>query len=540
MVEASRLQGNGSVISAAIIIGVASLLSRIVGLVRERVFTTEFGAGDVFDAFVAAFRVPDFIFNLIVIGALSAAFIPLFTTKVVAGEHGEGSAFSFAVSILNIMILVVSIFSILFIIFAPVLVPLIAPGFSGDKLQLTISLSRVMALQPILLAVSFVFSGVLNSYKRFVVYALAPILYNIGIIFGVEVLVPVMGLMGIAWGVVIGAALHALVQLPSVIYIGFRWKPILISSLKDVQSVWRMMVPRIFGLAAQQINLLVVTFLGSGLLAGSIAVFHLANNIQHIPIGIFGIAFSQAAFPTLAEQAARGDRAAFRKTLSHTFRYILFFVIPISAFFFLLRAEIVRVLFGSGAFDWEDTQLTFETFGLLMMSVFAQATIPLLTRAFYAYHDTKTPVAITAVSVVLNITLAFYLSSLYGVQGLAMAFSIAAVVQLMMLLGVLHWRVEGLDDAQIIRSIARIVAATILAAVVVQLLKVVVGSVVNMQRFWGVFVKLFVSGSGGITVYLVLAWLFGVSEIITLKKYMPRKPKLDKPTETPRFSEVPD
>lgn len=251
MASQSSTSKNGSLVSAAIIIGVSSLVSRIVGLIRERVFTTTFGAGDTFDAFVAAFRVPDLIFNLVVLGALSAAFIPLFTEKLVNGKKGHDSAFRFALSIFNIIVVSVAVLSIVYAIFAPYIMPLIAPGFEGEKLALTIHLSRIMALQPILLSVSFVFSGVLNSFKRFVAYALAPILYNIGIIIGVVYFVPMMGIDGIGWGVVLGAVLHVAVQLPSMIQVGFRWKPVWISSKSDFRALWRMMLPRVFGLAAQ-------------------------------------------------------------------------------------------------------------------------------------------------------------------------------------------------------------------------------------------------------------------------------------------------
>lgn len=526
---------NGTLVSAALIIGVASLVSRLVGLVRERVFTTTFGAGDTFDAFVAAFRVPDLIFNLIVIGALSAAFIPLFTGKLVKDKTGSGSAFQFASSVLNVMVLAVGVLSIFYVLLAPVVVPLITPGFSGEKLELTIALSRIMSLQPILLAVSFVFSGVLNSFKRFTAYALAPVAYNIGIITGVLWLVPMWGIAGLGWGVVLGALLHVLVQLPSMVRVGFHWQPSFKPSLPDIRRLWNMMVPRVVGLAAQQINLLVVTILGSGLLAGSIAAFHLANNLQHIPIGIFGIAFSQAAFPTLAEYIARDMRKEFRTVLTKTFRYILFFVVPLSAFFYLLRAQIVRVLFGDGAFDWEDTILTFETFGYLVISIFAQATIPLLTRAFYAQENTKTPVIISIVSVAVNVILALYLAPTMGVQGLALAFSMAAVLQLLLLLGTLHWQLHGFDDRIVLMSVAKIVVATLAASIVLQLLKYPIAAMVDMQRFWGVFTQLVITFAGGTAIYLVTCWTLKCEELIVVKKYLPRRPRLIAGAETPRF-----
>ncbi|MEK7557108.1 MAG: lipid II flippase MurJ, partial [Patescibacteria group bacterium] len=194
---------NGSVVGAALVLGASSLASALVGLVRQRVFTTTFGAGDTFDAFVAAFRIPDLVFNLVVVGALSATFIPLFTDKLVQGKEGKKRAFDFALAVLNAVLLIVAACMAAYALLADRIVPLITPGFTGEKLELTILLSRIMAWQPILLSISFVFSGILNSFKKFVMYALAPILYNVGIIFGVLALVPMMGVTGLGWGVVL-------------------------------------------------------------------------------------------------------------------------------------------------------------------------------------------------------------------------------------------------------------------------------------------------------------------------------------------------
>ena len=531
-----KLSGNGSIVSAALIVGASSLVSRIIGLLRDRTFTTLFGAGDTFDAFIAAFRIPDLIFNLIVIGALSAAFIPLFTEKLVSGRGGKKEAHRFALAILNSMCLGIGVLSFVYVVAAPWIIPVITPGFSGDKLALTITLSRIMALQPLLLSISFVFSGILNSYKRFIAYALAPILYNLGIIFGAIYLVPYMGVRGLGWGVVLGALLHVVVQLPSVIQLGFRWKPVLFSSYEDAKQLWRMMLPRVFGLAAQQANLLVVTILGSRLLSGSIAAFHLANNVQYIPIGIFGIAFAQAAFPTLSEQIARNQIVAFRHTLTRSFRYVMFLVLPISALFFLLRAQIIRVLFGSGAFNWDDTIATHETFGFLAMSIFAQATIPLLTRAFYAQQNTKTPVIISTISVVLNTVLAFPFSSMWGVKGLAIAFSVSAIIQIAILLGVLHFKLDGFDDKKVLMSTLKIAIATLAAAGVAQALKTPLAEVVDMQRFWGIATQLIGSFTGGIITYIIVCMTLRSEELEIIKKYIPRKFRLVEGSDTSRFS----
>lgn len=539
---------NGRFVSAALLLGAASLGSRLMGLVRDRALTTTFGAGDVVDAFVAAFRLPDLIFNLVVVGALSASFIPLFTEKLMGHGGGRRAANDFAVTVFNAVVLVVAGCSLLYAAFAPWLVPLLTPGFNGEKLAMTITLSRIMAMQPVLLAASFVFSGILNSHKRFIAYAAAPILYNIGIIAGVLLFVPAIGISGLAWGVVVGALLHTLVQLPGTLQLGWRWRPAMHWASADARKLRRMIIPRIFGLAGQQVNLFVVTILGSTLAAGSITVFHLANNVQSLPIGVFGLAFAQAAFPTLAEHAARRHHTEFRNTLTQAFRYILFFVIPTAALFFLLRAQIIRILFGDGAFDWEDTILTFRTFGWLITSLFAQATIPLLVRAFYVRQNTRTPVVISLVSIVTNIGLAVTLAARCGlhlpllelaipcgVEGLAFAFSVAAIVNLVLLLGTLHWQLDGLNDRKVLFSLARITVASLIASAVAQLLKYPIAALVNMHTFWGVFTQLVVAGGGGLATYIGVCLLLGCEELAAIRKFLPRRLTFSPGTDTTRF-----
>lgn len=519
----TEAKGNGgTVISAALILGASSLASKIVGLIQNRVFTTQFGAGDTLDAFVAAFRVPDFVFNLVVIGALSAAFIPLFMDKLV-NSKGKKSAFDFSLSVLHTTLLATCLLMAVFAIFAPVIVPIITPGFSGEKLDLTITLSRIMALQPILLTLSFVFSGILNSFHRFLAYAIAPILYNAGIIFGALVFYPRLGPSGLGWGVVLGALLHILVQLPGTFQVGWRWRPVLAWASEDMKTLWRMTLPRVFGLAAQQINLLIATIIGSTLLAGSISVFYLANNVQYLPVGIFGIAFAQAAFPTLSAQVARRDQRAFVRTLSQTIRYVLFFVIPASVFFFLLRAQIIRVLFGDGAFDWEDTILTFQTFGWLTVGIFAQALLPLLTRAFYVRRNTLVPVIVSIVSIGLNIDLALTLAPRIGVPGLAVAVSAEAILNMAVLLLILRWQVPNFGGRETAGALLRLVLAAVGAGAALQLLKYPLAAVVDMQRFWGVFTQLVVAAAGAGGVYLGLCYLFRCEELSAIRRYLPKK-----------------
>jgi putative peptidoglycan lipid II flippase len=554
---------NGRLVSAALLLGVASLGSRLVGVLRDRVLSTTFGAGDTLDAFVAAFRLPDLIFNLVIVGALSAAFIPLFTEKLVKGKkyaNGRTDADMFASSVMNLVLIVITVLSVMYMLTAQWLVPLITPGFTGEKLRLTIQLSQIMALQPILLGISFVFSGILNSHKRFLSYSLAPIVYNIGITLGALVFYPYVGIAGLGWGVVLGAALHMLVQLPSILAIGWQWHPMIEWASHDFKRLRRMILPRMLGLAAQQVNLFIVTILGSGLMTGTISIFYMANNLQSLPIGVFGLAFAQAAFPTLAENIAREDHRSFRNTLTKSFRYILFFVIPTSVAFFLLRAQIIRVVYGAGAYDWEDTILTFRTFGILIMSLFAQATLPLLTRAFYVQHNTKIPVITSLISIAANIILALVLVSNCqahfwllgwknlpcGIEGLALAFSLSNILNLVLLLGSLHWTMDGFNDEEVLKSLVRITGASLVAGVVIQILKYVVAygvdqyPAIDMHTFIGVFIQLVVSSAGGVLAYIGVCLLLHCDELEAVWRFLPRKWRLTAGTETTRFTGLPE
>ncbi|MCK5357856.1 MAG: murein biosynthesis integral membrane protein MurJ, partial [Elusimicrobiales bacterium] len=398
------------------------------GIFRDRILASEFGAGDILDIYYTAFRVPDLIFNLLVLGALSAGFIPIFVNLlkgkktrikglVFGSKHKE--AWYLANNILNILLLSVAVLSVFGIIFAPALIKVLAPGFSLSKQALTADLTRIMFLSPILLGISSILGGVLQSFKRFFIYSLAPILYNIGIIVGALFFAPLWGIYGLAWGVVLGALLHMLIQLPAVIKLGFRYRLIIDFKNKQVREIGRLMIPRTMSLAISQINLLVITIIASTLASGSIAVFNFANNLQSFPIGIFGISFAVAAFPTIS--AIAFDKPKLINNFSKVIRQILFFIVPATVLLLTLRAQIIRVILGTGQFNWEDTLLTIHTLGFFTLSLFAQASIPLLARVFYARHNSLTPFYIGLSSALVNLILSLVLVRILGVAGLALA-----------------------------------------------------------------------------------------------------------------------
>ncbi|HHE45967.1 MAG TPA: murein biosynthesis integral membrane protein MurJ [Candidatus Moranbacteria bacterium] len=514
---------SNSVASAAFLITVAGLVSRILGLFRDRLLASTFGAGDVLDAYYAAFRIPDLIYNLLILGALSAAFVPVFAGLI--GRHKKTEAWELANGILNLAMLAIIILSLFLYFFTPQLMKLIAPGFSSEKMSLAVRLTQVMFLSPLFLGISGIFSGVLISFKRFLIYSLAPIFYNGGIIVGILVFVKIWGPVGLAWGVVLGAFLHMIIQYPAVRQTGFKYHWLFWEHLKNrnVRKVFTLMIPRTMGIMVNQVNLLVITIFASLLASGSLAVFSFAQNLQSVPLGIIGISFAIAVFPTLSSLFANKKKTVFIKAFSQTFRQVLFFVIPLSVFILLLRAQIVRVILGAGKFDWEDTVLTFQCLGIFSLSLFAQSVVPLLARTFYAMHNTKTPFYIALASEAVNILTVVLLIGKYKILSLAMAFSLASLVQMLLLLFFLHLKLNTLDDRKIIISISKIILATFFAGVVAQISKYLVSSVVNLNKFWGVFTQLSVSIILGGAVFLVVCQLIKAEEFMDFRKSLSKK-----------------
>jgi putative peptidoglycan lipid II flippase len=507
-----------SIAVAAVLVAASSLISRLLGVFRDHILASQFGAGQQLDIYYAAFRVPDLLFNLIVLGALSAGFIPIFSGLVknfVDPKKSEENdlAWQLANNVINLLSLFLIAASLLGVIFAPALVKLITPGFSAEAQISTVSLTRIMFLSPLFLGISGVLGGILQSFRRFLIYSFAPILYNLGIIAGAIWFSNWWGLSGLAIGVVFGAFLHMLIQIPAVYALGFRYS--LKVDLKDkaTRTIGKLMVPRTLSLAITQIDLLVTTVIASGLAAGSLAIFNLANNLQSFPVGIFGISFAIAAFPALSQNA--GNKEKLENTFSATLRQILFFVIPATVLLITLRAQIIRVVLGAGQFGWQDTILTMNALALFSVSLFAQASTPLLVRVFYARHDSKTPFYLGIFTVAVDIILCLILSRKMGVMGLALSYSISNILNFILLWSWLYVKVGSLGIGKIARSAIKFSLASIGAGITVQLMKLVISPVIDMTRFSGVFIQLIVAAAAGSLVYLILCYLFHSEELFT-------------------------
>lgn len=500
-----------SVLEATIVLAVASLVSRLFGLVRDRTLAAHFGAGDVLDAYFAAFKIPDLIFNLLILGALSSAFIPIFIEYI--KKNGKDEAWSLVNSLVNFGIIVLTGILLLIAVFAPHLSKLVVPGFDPDKQLMVANLMRIMLLSPLFFGLSNLAGGVLNSFKNFIVYAIAPIMYNLGIILGVIFLVPKFGYMGLAYGVVLGAFMHMLIQLPSVFGLGYRYRMHINLRHPALRQIAVLMVPRTMGIAAYQISILVNTVIASTLAVGSIAVLNLADNLYSLPISIFGISFAIAVFPTLAERYTLKQITEFKQDFIKTLRQILYFIIPTMMLYWLLRAQIVRLVLGSGQFSWEDTRFTVSVLAFFTFGMAAQAIIPLLARSFYALQDTKTPFITSLIALVINVVMALVLIKYLNVVGLALAVSIAAIINAAILFWILDKRLEGLSIKSLVKMLTKVIASSVVMGGIGYGILQAMSWIVNTHTFLGLLAQTLITVIVALLTYLAITRHLHIKEV---------------------------
>lgn len=514
-----------SVGGAAFVIASAGVASRLLGLLRDRLLASKFGAGDVLDTYYAAFRIPDFVYGLLIAGALSAAFVPIFTETLVKGDRRR--SWEFVSDFLSVLIVVLGAVAVVFFLSADTLVGYLAPGFPAGKQTATVALTRIMLLSPILFGVSAVMGGVLVSFKQFVVYSLAPLLYNLGIIFGAAVLVDRYGSVGLGYGVVLGAGLHMAVQWAAVRRSEFRFRFRVLRAFRDrlVRRVAWLMIPRSLGMAASQLSLVVAVFFASRLASGSLSVFTLAGNLQAVPLGLFGVAFSLAVFPALARHASLGEDEEFFRLFVRTARRILFFVVPTSVLFVVLRAQIVRIVLGAGQFDWTDTILTFQLLGILSASLFAQSLVQLFARAFFALQNTMTPLVVAVVSEAVNILCIVALVPRWHVYALGVAFVAGSLTNIALLYTLLRRRLPGVwNDGDIFGPVGKIILAALGAGAAAQAAKMLFGFVPSpLDTFVEIFVQAGVTASVGAAAFWFLSARLRIEEFDALRRFLARR-----------------
>lgn len=400
-----------TIISAAGILIISILISRFLGVIRDGLIFSKFGASAQLDIYFAAFKLPDLVYNILILGGVVVVFLPLFSKYFSQDQKG---AWEFASNCLNIFLFLLILISLIFFLIAPFLMKIIVPGFSEEELNQAVFLTRILFLSSIFLGLSSIFAAILQYFNRFLVYSLCPILYNLGIILGILVFSPYLGILGVVLGVILGALFHFLIQIPSAFNCGFRYRTIFNFRDPKLKKIFLLMFPRTFAISFQEINWIVILAIASTLTTGSIAIFNFANNIQHLPIGIVGLSLAIAAFPLLAKNWVENKRK-FLESFFLAFRQTLYLIIPISILFFIFQNQIVEIVLKIGQiilkeneFSLEAVKLTAVCLGLFSFGIFAQSLIPLISRAFFSFEDTKTPTLIAIVSVTINIVLSFF------------------------------------------------------------------------------------------------------------------------------------
>lgn len=508
-----------SILSGAAVLMVTVAASKVLGLVRDRLLANTF-TPDQTAVFFAAFRLPDLMFQLLIFGAVSVAFIPVFTDIL---QKGEREAFDFAADILNVVLITFAVVSIAVFFLVQPLTNLIVPGFTPDQKLATASLTRIILLGQILLVVGSFFTGISQSFQRFIIPALASVFYNAGIILGILFLSPVWGISGPAYGVVLGAAMHGLAQIPLVTSLGFRYRFSFNPFSSGIKEVWGMMSIRTVGVAVEQINETVGIILASLISSASVTFLTFAQHLHTVPIGLFGATLAQAALPVLARAKAKGETEAFKATLLTTMHQILFLALPAVAILIVLRIPAVRLVFGASQFNWEATVLTGRTVAFLSIGLAAQSIVLLLVRSFYALKDTKTPVAISISTVLLNIVLSVVFVRLLHLEvwSLGLSYSIATITSVPLLIAALNGKLGGFNLKDLCLPALKMVVAAAVAAVALYIpIKFLDQLVFDTTKTVNLLLLTGIASFFGLSVYLLLVWLMKVSELETFGNFI--------------------
>lgn len=516
---------------AAGLLIVTLFLSNILGVVRNY-FLTRYLPIQSLDIYYAAFRLPDLVFNLLILGAIASAFIPVFTGYL--ANKDEDSAWHIANSVLTLAISTLAIALIALYFLMPLIIHLVVPNFTDIEQRETIRIARIFLLSPLFFGVSYVLGGILNSSQRFFAYSIAPLVYNLSIISAAALLAPLFPrgdsrqLTVVAVGVVFGAFLHMLIQVPSVRHMGMRFRWIFDYRHQAVRRIGKLMIPRTIGLGANQLMLVVFTALASAI-PGAVSYFNLANDIQTMPTVVFGTSFATAIFPALSAAASRQDDINFSNYLTRTVNIIIALLIPFTVGIILLRVGIVQMLLG---FNLSHVINTANTLAMFSLSLIASGLIPLFSRAFYAKQDTRTPMIASVIAIIISIAVALLSpiisdtlislgiargAILRGAPGLAFGFSVGVFFNAVYLYLVLRRRYSIFNLRSILRLSFKVIFASIVMGLVIYFMSHLFTNWFDVQNSRiGVFSQVIVSSLFGIIAYLGLSRTLGIKEVRAL------------------------
>ena len=493
--QARALSGR-QIARAAGVLMLAYVASGVLGLVRTATISAAFGAGPRLDAFLATQRVPETLFTLVAGGALGSAFIPVFT-RFLAADDGEGAA-RLANAVITLLVAVATGLALVAGLLAgPIMQYALMRGADPATQALAAELMRIMLITVVIFGISGLAMGVLNAHQHFLAPALAPSLYNVGLIVGALALAGPWGVHGLAWGAVLGSVLHFAIQVPVLVRLRFRYRPLFDPRMPAVREVLLLMGPRVLGLGVVQVNFWVNTALASGMVAGSVTALNFAFTLMFTVLGVLGQSVGTALFPTLSTLSAQEDWVSFRRTLADALRSVLFLSIPAGIGLAVISRPVVALLFERGEWTSTDTAGTAWALALFSVGLAGHAVLEILVRAFFALHDTWTPVKVGTLAMAINVVLSLVLIRLFGYPGstdfahgpfggLALSMSPATAVESGTLWVLLRRRTDGLDERRVLGGAGRtLVASGIMAGAVVLFLAALPDLPVLIQALGG-------------------------------------------------------
>lgn len=507
-----------SILSAALIITIANISSSLLGLLRERVlinlFFNDIASQQAYEAFQVAFQIPDLLFQLIVLGALSAAFIPLFTDLK---KKNEQKAFQFTSTVMNLVLLIFIFFSVIAFIFAPqITAARTGVEFTPEQVTIAVNLTRVMLFAQFFFAISNFLTGILQAYQRFIAPALAPIIYNLGIILTSLLLANSFGIYAAGIGVVVGAGLHILIQLPLIIKTGYRWQALFNWRFIGVKKLFKMMPPRIMTVGITELQNLALGFFATSIGDLSFVIINLARRLMTLPIRFFGIPISQASFPFLSEESDVINRQKFNQLLLQSLNQISFLAMPASVLLLILRVPAVRLVFGTANFPWQTTVTTGKIVALIAVSITAQAMVQLLIRSFYALKDTKSPFVVTSISVIVYLisnSLGIYVFN-WGIYSLGISITLTAFIELLLMLALLQRKIKCFTFNDFFFPQLKMLLASFFMAVFLYLpFKILDEVIFDTTRTIDLIALTISTSTIALLVYLYFSILFDVKEL---------------------------
>lgn len=530
MAENRGGKGATTLLAAANILMLTTIASRVLGYLRDVLIFAQFGQNNLTDAYNAAFSIPDFLYMILVGGALSSAFIPVFSSYLARNQEDEG--WRVLSIIFNWIMLLLIIGVVLGISFAPWLVDMLVPGYSEETKLMTVNLTRIMFFQVIFMCLSGISTGILQSYKNFTAPAIGSVLYNLGIILGgvllaapIENMFPGYGIAGFSVGVVLGAMLNFAVQFAAVCRLGIRYTFSFNYHHPGVHELVMLIVPVFIGLAASQFNLFVNQNLASGLSEGLVSALRAAQRLMQLPITLFGITVGVAFFPTMTEMAAKFQIDDFKHTVVMGLRTVIFVTIPASCGLAALSHPVIRFMyeFKSGAFTAEDTDNTAYALVFYTIGVFAYAAIHTLSRAFYALKDTKTPVAIAVLSIAVNVVLSILLVGPMAQGGLALAYSIAGIFNMVVLIILLNRSIGDIGSNALFKSTCQTIGISLVMGAIVWVLTEAMESFLPLASKTVQLLEIIVAIGVGVAVYAALSLALKMPEAEQIMRIINRK-----------------